>query len=77
MQEPIKKVGLKMKIDFDPRKKGVWSQKAESCQACKSMKKKHFAKGLCKECYYRHYRAAMREKREKNMALAKEMIQGQ
>ena len=46
-----------------PIKNKFWASKFDECIVCKTMDKKHYAKGLCVICYYRkrfkentHYR---------------------
>lgn len=63
-----------MKVTIEFRKKGLWSSKFDQCQGCKTTKKKHFAKGLCRPCYFLAYRDAVKKKNEINQKLAKEMI---
>lgn len=69
-----KKIRGVVKVTIDFRKKGAWSNNSKFCRACKSIEKKHFAKGLCKTCYYRAYRDAVKVFREKNMDEARRMI---
>lgn len=53
-----------MEITINTRKKGTWSQKFDKCQACESSKEKHFAKGLCRNCYFRAYREVQKKRLE-------------
>jgi hypothetical protein len=59
-----KKLGLILKIIIETRRKGVWSQKFDACQSCKTREIKHFAKGLCRPCYFRAYRDMLKLKKE-------------
>lgn len=65
-----------MQVTINFRKKGVWSNNFDSCQGCKTKEKKHFAKGLCRPCYFRAYRDAVKIKNEINQKSEKEMIHG-
>ena len=58
-----------VKITIKLRKKGVWSQRHDSCQNCNTVDKKHFAHGLCETCYNSAYREA--QKIKKNAAKKK------
>lgn len=50
------------KIYISLRKKGLWSQQNDYCLRCSKVDKPHFAKGLCRNCYFVAYRRVAKKR---------------